>query len=489
MFEARFKIASANFQKVANTNKQAADLFAPGPNKDSTGFAYMDKLRNKLSSLVVNSNYIWGYIDAPRFVKISEADKIQFERATEKVFDVIQTQSNFEAEKPLILTDFLIGTACFKVAYTQDINMPSRIEYAPLETVYLGNDRLGVVSDVFQKKKLTKNELIDSFGDKVLENQTVAGMQPSDRQEMIEGVIYDYDTKKYHFAVSLDAAFKDVVTDEPMEYNPWVVARAEKMRDSPYGMGPAIKALNEIGIVKSKKDSIDLIGQKQKKPSWYYWGDIRFAKRARLNVPGSVSVMGKKGQNEFMPVNQGINPQIEFFQLEENKQLLNELFYIDFITNIKDIDALKNVTATATQVAVSKFAEQIEPMYSMLQNELLEPVVKKVFECCKKVNLIDITEIEYLRDNTRTAVRFYNAITIAQEQDDLERSNMYIQDILQKLGPQGMAANVNFAVHIDRQKKRFRVKTDEFKTGEDTEKALANMQEQMQGVQQGGGEQ
>ena len=477
LVQSRYRVAIANKSQAEYWVDLAVRFFTLdgliAQNGGAIGFSYMDKLRNKLSSLVVNSNYIWGYLDAPRFEEISNEDKKAFDKITEKVFDVLQTKSNFEAEKASILSDFLIGTACFKVSYTGDLFAPVRIDYTKLENVALGRDVKGKAGDVFEEKQVYKGDLIDAFGVEVLKNDRVSTMKEDDKRKIVEGVVYNYKTKKYLFVASFDANFDEVIYCEEMAYNPWVIARCEKMRGSPYGAGPAIKATKEIAEVLSKKENIQKIGEKLSRPAWLFYGDIRFAKRARINTPGAVTIMGKPGQNSFAPVNQGADLQIDFFSLEENKQILNDLFFIDFITNIKDVDTLKGITATATQIAVTKFAEQIEPMYAMLQKELLEPTVLKTFECCKRANLINLAGIQYLKKPTAQAsIRFYNAITIAQEQDDLERANMYVQDIASKFGAQGVAANINAKEHIDAQRKRYRVKNDEFKSGEETEKAL-----------------
>lgn len=479
----RYKTARENKAAVNYWIEEATKYFTldglQNTKGGATGFAYLDKLRNKISSLVVNNNYIWGYIDAPRFEVISESDKFKFEKVTEKVFDVLQTESNFESEKAAILSDFLIGTACFKVSYTGSMFSPVRIDFSKLENVFLGNDRNGKPGDVFEKKRVTKGDIIDAFGLDVLSNDVVERMKDDDKKDLYEGVVYDYEKKSYIYVASFNETFEEIIYSEYMNYNPWVVARCEKMRNSPYGAGPAIKAVKEISQVNHKKESIEDIGKKMAKPSWYFWGDTRFAKRARIHIPGAVTIMGKPGQNKFEPVNQGIDLQIDFFNLEENKQTLNDLFFIDFITNIKDIDTLKGVTATATQIAVTKFAEQIEPMYSMLQKELLEPTVMKTFECCKRANLISTDDIEYLKDPaSKTTIRFYNAITIAQDQDDLERANMYMNDLVSKFGPQIALTNVNISKHIDAQRKRYRVKTEEFLSGEETEKAIEENSQQ-----------
>lgn len=477
LLQTRYKSAVQNRLQASYWIKEAIKYFTLDglieQKGGAVGFAYLDKLRNKVSSLVINSNMIWGYLDAPRFTEISNDDKIAFDKISEKVFDVLQTKSNFEAEKASILSDFFIGTTCFKVAYTGDMFSPVRIDYAKLENISLGQDRKGKPGDVFENKKVYKSDLIDAFGLDILKNQKVEALREDDQREIIEGTIYDYKTNKYLFVASFDGSFDEIIYTEEMTYNPWVVARCEKMRGSPYGAGPAIKAVKEIAEVLRKKSNIEKVGEKISNPPWLFYGDIRFAKRARINTPNAVTIMGKMGQNSFQPVNQGADLQIDFFSLEENKQILNDLFFIDFITNIKDVDALKGITATATQIAVTKFAEQIEPMYSMLQKELLEPTVLKAFECCKRANLVDLSNIQYLKQpGAEASIRFYNAITIAQEQDDLERANMYVQDIASKFGAQGVAANINAKEHIDAQRKRYRVKNDEFKSGEETEKAL-----------------
>lgn len=152
------------------------------------------------------------------------------------------------------------------------------------------------------------------------------------------------------------------------------------------------------------------------------------------------------------------------------------------------MDDLKNVTATATQVAVSKFAEQIEPMYSMIQKELLKGVVMKVYECCKMSSLISIKDIEWLKQNPRTSLRYYNAIVIAQDQEDLQNADMFLQNLATKFGATAVAAAIREEKYIDNLARRFRVKSDEYYLGEDFTKRLEEIQQAQAQATQGGGQ-
>lgn len=453
---------------------------------DSTGILYLDKLRNKISSLVMNSNYIWAYIEPPKWANASTKDRLQFEEHTRVVFDVIQETSNFETEKAKILSDYLIGTTAFKVKYTANLFSPAEIEHCPLMNIYLGNDRHGQAGDVFYLKKgVTKYTLIDSYGEDVLNHPSLSALREEDRIDIWEAtVLYQ---GKILYGVSKNSDFSEMFYFEEMKYNPWVVSRCELLPSSPYGCGPGIKAIMELIGLKSKKRNIEKIGQKLATPSYIGYGDPKEIMRSRLNTPGSISVF-RNQSTKIEPFQNGYNPEIEMFDISEHKEILRDIFYIDFITAIKDVDDLKNVTATATQVAVSKFAEQIEPMYSMIQKELLKGVVMKVYECCKLANLISISDIDWLKENPRTSLRYYNAIVIAQDQEDLQNAQMFNQALATYLGPYGPAAAIREEKFVDALARRFRVKSDEYYLGEDFLKRLQEMQQQIAQAEGSGGQ-
>lgn len=486
----RYIIASKNRRRVESLIQLVIRNFTveglEQNDLDSTGILYMEKLRNKISALIMNSNYIWAYIEPPRWIEVSDTDKGIFEDHTEKVFDIIQEGSNFEIEKAKILADYLIGTTALKVNFTGNLIFPAEIEHCPLSSIYLGNDRKGKPGDVFyQKKGATKYTLADSYGQDVLNQPAIKAIGDNEEFSFWEATILHDD--KIYYAVSTDPSFKNTFYFEELTYNPWVISRCELLPGSPYGCGPSMKAVMELLGLKRKKKNMDTIGTKLAKPSYIAYGDARQIKRSRVNMPDTVSIFRDRSTS-IEPFQRGNNTEVELFNLSEHKEVLREIFYIDFITAIKDVDSLKNVTATATQVAVSKFAEQIEPMYSMIQKELLKGIVMKVYECCIKANLISLEGIEYLKDNPRTSLRFYNAITIAQEQDDLQRANMFIQDIQLKFGQLGVIASMKEEKHVDELIKRYRVSTKEFNSGKEmSEKMQELLAQTQQGQMQGQG--
>lgn len=480
----RFQVAQKNKSYIDRYVKQAVYNFTikglTQNGLDSTGILHLDKLRNKLSSLVVNSNYIWAWIEPPQWAEVTDQDKQIFEDHTKKVFDTIQEVSNFEIEKAKILSDYLIGTAVFKINYTSDAFNPIVVEHTSLEDIYLGDDRVNKTNDVFYKKtKVSKYNLADSYGYEVLEIREIKQLSEDDKFDIYEATIEVRieNQDKIFYAAALDTSFRDIFYFEEIEYNPWVIARCELLPSSPYGCGPCIKAIMEIENLKKKKKNVAKIGDDLANPSYIaYTNDPKQILRSRLNTPGTISMFRDRG-TEIIPFQKGRNIEVQMYDLSEHKEILRSLFYIDFITAIKDVEDLKNVTATATQVAVSKFAEQIEPMYSILQRELLKGIVMKTYRCCQMANLVNVEEIEWLKNNPRTSLRYYNAITIAQDQDDLQRANMYIQDIASKFGPMGVAAAIKPQKHIDELKRRYRVSSLEFNSG-------AEMEEQMQQLQQ-----
>lgn len=458
---------------------------------DSLGLLYKTKLKNKLSALIMNSNYKWAYIETPRYEQISQSDKLEFEQITDTVFDEIQEGSNFELEKSNILDDYLIGTTAFKIKYTGDIYNPIEIEAAPIRSVYLTKLRKGKTGDVFYHlTDVTKHKLLETYGSKIEGNPHYEALVDTEKIELWEGIVYNHKKNNYFYAIAKDNSFEQVLYEMETDYNPWIVARFESLTDSPYGVGPCVKAILEIQALKNTKKNIADIGKHQAKPSYIFTGDPAYILKSRLNTPNSISYMGEApGINKVETFNRGENANIEFFNLNDFKDTLREIFYINLIESLTNIDQLKNITATTTQAVITEFSRQIEPTYSLMQKELLKNIVEKVYQCCLKASKIDISRIEVLKNNPRLKIRFYNAITIAQDQDDAERANLYFADIASKLGPVAAAANMNQVEYINATKKRFRVSEKEWKGGEETEKEveqIQNAQAQMM-AEQGGG--
>lgn len=492
LFRSRFKEAQQERNVILAWYLKARAHFLPREininGVDSTGLVYATKLANKLSAMILNSNHIWAWIETPRFEDISRDDKIQFRYITEMVFDEIQENSNFETEKAVILMDYLVGTAIFKVRFTGKISSPIEFQSVPNINCYLTKRRGKQQGDVFYYAgKVKKHQILNLFGEKAYNCERVQRMSQDDDIELWEGTVWDEETKMFHYAVSTSNEFADMLDYRVDTYNPWIVARYESIGDSPYGIGPCVKAIMEIEGLKDTKANIRRIAKKQARPSYLGYGEAKYILNSRIDDPGAISHMGMSpGQNQIVPFNRGENANMEFFNLDMYKELLRDIFYINLIESVQNIDQLKNVTATTTQAIVTEFARQIEPTYALMQRELLREIVIKTFLCLQKIHLIDISNIKILKENPKLKVRFYNALTIAQDQDDLERNNLYLQNLASALGPQVVAANMNQAEYIDALQKRFRVNSKEWKSGEETEKEIEGINNMIAAQQQGG---
>ena len=222
VFSNRFIIASKNRRRVDGLIRLAIRHFTveglQEADLDSTGILYAEKLRNKIAALIMNSNYIWAYIEPPRWVEVSDGDKEIFERHTETVFDIIQEGSNFELEKAKILSDYLIGVAALKINFTGNSIFPAEVEHCPLSSIFLGNDRKGKPGDVFYLKKgASKYSLSDTYGKDVLEQPAIKAIGDQEEFEFYEATVMYND--KILYAASLDGSFKNAFYFEEMEYN------------------------------------------------------------------------------------------------------------------------------------------------------------------------------------------------------------------------------------------------------------------------------
>lgn len=443
---------------------------------DSTGVLLKTKLINKLAAVIMDSSIDWAHIEPPRYVasEVSEDDKLQLERQTKVVFDDIRNLSNFELEKTKILDDYLLGTTAFKVEYTGNYENPTRFRHAPIMNTYVVEGADGRVNTVFyknEKMRLPNMQTIWAKGTftNVIENQ---------EYDVWECTVYNRVKRNYDYIVALDEGLKEVIYREEQAQTPWVVARWGPFEhNSPYGAGPKVISIMELFSLRKAKNSINKIRDYQSDPPLIGYGDRALTLAAKF-LPGRMAYLGQKENvAEVRGFNNGANPQMEMFDLQEHKELLNEIFYVDAISSIKNIDDLKNVTATAVQVAVTKFAEQINPVYSRMQKEMLEVIVMKVRDNNLKANIISNNGIEYLKNNTKLSVRYHNAITMAQDQEDIQKNNMFIQDIVSKFGPQVAIAMIKPDLYIKLTADRFGITRKEFNLGEDLSKRLEEIQQ------------
>lgn len=458
---------------------KAQSLFgsAIATQKDSTGILIKSKLVNRLASVILNSNYAWAHIEPPALIKskVTENDKRELQDQTKAVFDDIQHLSNFELEKVKILNDYLVGTTVFKVEYTGDYRRPTRFRSAPLENVYVLEGEDSRATTVFYKnEKMKRNNIISLWK----EAEAIGEIEKDKEYTVWEVTTYNRKTSKFDYVVALDEAFTKIIKFEELEESEWVVGRWEPfISNNPYGIGPCSKAVMEMMNLKFTKSSLNKIRDFTASPMMISYGDERIAKAMKF-MPGMNAYGGaQEGHARFVPLSTGMDPNIDFFNLQEHKDILNDLFYVDFMSAIKNVDDLKNVTATATQIAVTKFAEQIDPIYSRMQKEILEQIVRKVRNNNLRANIISNKNIEFLKEGTRFDVRFHNMLTMAQDQDNIERNNMFIQDIVGKFGPQTGIAMINANKYIDSSADRYRITREDFTLGEELEAKLMEIQE------------
>lgn len=443
---------------------------------DSTGILLKTKLINKLSDVVMNSSYIWAHIEPPKYMasNVSENDKLQLEEQTRVVFDDIQNLSNFELEKTKILDDYLLGTTAFKVEYTGNYENPTRFRHAPIMNVYIVEGADSRINTVFYKNEKMRPQNMRAIWTKGVFTNVIDNQE----YDVWECTVYNQAKKNYDYIVALDEGLKDIIYREEQAHTPWIVGRWGPFEhNSPYGAGPKVIAIMELIALRKCKNNLGKIRDYQSDPPLIAHGDRALALSAKF-MPGRMAYLGQaENVTNIKPFNNGANPQIEMFDLQEHRELLNEVFYVDAISSIKNIDDLKNVTATAVQVAVTKFAEQIGPVYSRMQKEMLEVIVMKIRNNNLKANIISNKNIEYLKDNTRLTVRYHNAITVAQDQEDIQKNNMFIQDLVSKFGPQVAIAAIKTDEYIKNTADRFGITRKEFNLGEDLIKRLEEMQQ------------
>lgn len=455
--------------------------------EDSYGVRAKNKLVNRLISMLNPGDYNWGLFEPPRGVPATEPDKKLLQNNTEVIFNRLQEYSNFEIENFKFMANLTIGTAAMRRDIMGDLGSPVRYRNVPLKNLYISEGALSKVQHVFYENKgLSISKVRELWPDANLE-----GFEENQRElDIIEGTIYDSKTKKYHYLVSKGSTFEEIIYSEEMDETNWLVARWGSFENnSSWGVGPGIEVVLEALSLRKKKQNLRVAGDLNVRPPLKGYGDRALITRAKFGAGDTTYVGKSRGQADFEPLITTLGADLDIYNVENHQKLIDDAFYAQYLPDLSDV---KNVTATAIQALRSEFRQIFEPVYTRVIKEYLKPILLDYFNIMDRAKIggVDKSQLSWIEQNPNLGVRFKNMLTMTQDNEELERLNLFLGNVNESLG-----ANYNAAFlkgeeayqryidlyHTDR---KLFYNVDEAK--ENMQKIIQQSQEAAQAMQGGG---
>lgn len=292
------------------------------------------------------------------------------------------------------------GQAALLVEELHNSDKPLRYTVPQLYELYLMDDDTGDVTEVARSYYVPIEALIDHYGEK---NMSARVLEQWERMKESGNLNTDADLKIIHLVMKrrngagshddlrrnkkwasyiIDEKNKHIIQESGYDEFPYCLFFWEQ-RGKVYGIGPAIKAINDIALLQETE-------------------------KTRLNVaeqsanPAKIVPETMKGREQFQPggYNYIRNPEMVPSQLDVGANYpitiqitdsmadqVKEWFAVDTFTALRRMDGLQNATATAVSAMQGEQTALLTPMVTNLYQGLA-PLIERTFNILAKKKLL-----------------------------------------------------------------------------------------------------
>lgn len=352
----------------------------------------------------------------------------ELEKSTSIVFTYIN-QSNFYKEVSRFIVDaFNLGTGCLKQVETNNPITPFVFKYENTNNLYFTEDGEGVPNYVF-KKHFNKtgaqiNDMYIGYKD-----YKPPAMEDTEKLTITESVVpvEDSDTPLFNYVVT-DEEFSTVYLDVELEYNPFIIARWKLEGDFDWGIGIGIDGLESFEQLNEWTELRQKQSRKIVNPPIKASGNKALLHKidlseGKVNYGGSgLNVQGLQGEIDTFNIDpiyltQTLLPLDQ--DIAEVKRNIKDLYMSDPLGTVEEY---KGRTATETQARLQMARARWSGSFELLQDELLEPILKNSFIIMVKKQMIvfDTENFSY------TNVNFINELSKLQASESIENIVKYI---------------------------------------------------------------
>jgi hypothetical protein len=302
----------------------------------------------------------------------------------------------------------------------------------PLSELYLGEDENGVVNRVHRCFKLTASQAVSQFGNDASEEVRKAAETPSKadepfefihalypRMERIEGL-----TTATNMPIAsdwIDVKSKQYVQRSGFQEMPLVTPRWDVKAGEVYGRSVGMKALADTKSLQHLMKLTFRAAEKTIDPPLQVADDgIEGPIRTKASAINRVSsdVLARIRGGGIVPIGTGANPQLGLEMVE----YIGREIEFNYFSHLLQISRDPRMTATQVLEITEEMLRTLGPFLNRLQEELLGPLIKRVFGILARENALlppppsialAPVKIEYLSPAVR-AQRLSEARAIAQ---------------------------------------------------------------------------
>jgi len=364
--------------------------------------------------------------------EISEEDKDEVKEGLEKATNVLFTAFNHSAlgtqtHEAMLESGISTGALLFQEG---DDEQPFDIVAIPMSQLVPEEGPDGTIETVFREWDVPARLILRKWPDAKIppsiENDLKS--KPDAKHKIIEGTIYNSETKKYDYKVMIKKGMELIVERED-DVSPWIVFRTSVMPGEILGRGPILQVLptiltaNKVVEFTLRRAAIDIAG------IYTHVSDGAINPYTIQLVP-----------NSLIPVSSNNNENPTLRRLDTGNGIdVSQIILADLRKDINDalfsnqLGPVESPVKSAAEMSIRQ-QELIEisgSTFGRLQTELLEKVVKIGVYILQKKGKIPKFKV----DGKEVTLRYESPLARAQDAEEIQNLQRWVE-MSGALGPQ-----------------------------------------------------
>lgn len=419
---------------------------------------------------------------------ISEDDiadlQLKLDRNMRIVFKYLQ-DSNFDNVVLESIQDMAISTGALLIQDTGDIDRPVRFHSIPADQLVIEDCIDQSYINVWRERQVKYGDIDIEWSDRKPDTRLdrVIAKDPTAKVTVIEGTIYNHETKDFDYKVYIEESDCKVIYESKYKVSPWVVFRWNRAAGEVWGRGSALQCLNSTRYLNALKRDIMKNNSMMLNPPM-------MADTSRLVNPNSIKIQpnaiirmkdGVGGAfTPLQPLYNGSQIMTAIEGAKEHMNAINSAYYIDAI--LQPDSPVR--TATEVSIANQRTLEQQISAFSRLDAELISPLIRRVYSILSKYGILNKIEFGDISLETLTNISSTTTITQANKMDNFIKFQNMFGSVAQMFGAEQAMAMVGSAIKIEDLPnfimESFGISPEIRLSQEESKQRMAQAQEQMQ---------
>jgi hypothetical protein len=356
---------------------------------DSTAIQSAELLAAALHGMLTNPAVMWFGLTSGDD-QLDELDNVRLwlQNTARQMHNVLNA-TNFQTEIHEVYQNIVsLGTAAMDII--EDPRDIVVFESRHIKEVYIAENHLGFIDEVYRCYKQNAKQLVQEFGEESLPKKVLDAFNKNspEKFECLHAV-YPSNLAKERSKTSLQFVSQYILLDGKKELSekgfyemPYTVPRWSKSSGETYGRSPGMNALPDIKMINAMEKTMIMAAQKLADPPLQMPDE---GVVLPIDVtPGGLNYVRQGSGNEIKPIFNNAQPEFGYQIQEATRQRIRSAFFIDQL----QLSSGPQMTATEVSQRTEEKMRLMGPVMGRFNGELLSPLVGRLYGIMSRRGMI-----------------------------------------------------------------------------------------------------